>query len=356
MNSRRTHAGRSRPERTGDRDERSLATATGGKRAAVSGVVLFAAGLIVRTLLRPAVEERWATRGPASASAPASLAGPSRVFEAARQPVVGAAAPRLPSNADEDLEAALATGAADVVRARLGSWTARDPAAAWAWALAHRGNFAGGVSPMRLVLARIAAFAPEQVAAFTNDAFDREVANAAVEALLDVEAIDVAEQTLRQWMLDGRTRPRLDNVPFEKIALALERRSSAEAAAWLQSLPISEPRNFAMATFAANWSQRDPAAAMRWAAGLAPADGRADAMERVFARWSSRDLVAAAAWVAENESDPLADTLIANLAGDSPLGWENPQVAQRWAGLIENPNARKSLEGLLRQRSTAPTE
>jgi len=111
-----------------------------------------------------------------------------------------------------------------------------------------------------------------------------------------------------------------------------------------------------MATFAANWSQRDPAAAMRWAAGLAPADGRADAMERVFARWSSRDLVAAAAWVAENESDPLADTLIANLAGDSPLGWENPQVAQRWAGLIENPNARKSLEGLLRQRSTAPTE
>jgi hypothetical protein len=257
-----------------------------------------------------------------------------------------------------DLALALARSADEKhawVGALLTDWTAFSPDAAWARSLElARSHLVSGEPELpTLVLGQLARFDPDRVVILADNALQAgpnddtggfgaaEIAHAAMRGLLGAQQSDLARRTLERWASPA-TAEALGNGPFEEVALEYARRSRADAADWLRNLPPSSGRDFALATVAADWAASAPADAMAWATSLETSAARSDAMQRAFNRWADTDIVAAAQWVAEHESNPQADTLIANLVGDTSLSHVAPERAIQWSQLIQDPTARQA--------------
>jgi hypothetical protein len=240
------------------------------------------------------------------------------------------------------------------VAALLSEWSVMDPNAAWDRALdLNRTSAVVGEPDVRsVVLSRIAQLDPDKVVGLADAMLARtpdepakgganDVAQLALRALLQAQQPELARRTLERWATDGHAEA-LGNAPFEEVALDFARRSRHDAADWLQSLPPSSGRDFALATVAADWTAAAPGEAMTWATSLETPAARNDAMQRVFNRWAQSDIVAAVQWLGDHEAHPEADKLIANLVIDSSLSEVAPERALQWSSLIGDPAARSA--------------
>jgi hypothetical protein len=243
----------------------------------------------------------------------------------------------------------------DWAGALLAEWSTINPDAAWARTLELVRTHAVSGEPElpAIVLGQLAKFDPDRVVIFADNALQvgsseevsgfsgGDIAHAALRSLIGANQADLARKTLERWS-GGASAEALGNAPYEEVALEYARRSRTEAADWLRNLPPSSGRDFTLATLAADWAATAPQEAMTWAASLDANSARSDAMQRAFNRWADNDIVAAAQWVADHESSPQADTLIANLVGDTSLSHVAPERALQWSELIRDPVARQS--------------
>jgi hypothetical protein len=243
----------------------------------------------------------------------------------------------------------------DWLGALLAEWSTFNADAAWARTLELVRSHAVTGEPElpAIVLGQLAKFDPDRVVIFADNALQAgsseetagfsggDIAHAALRGLIAANQADLARKTLERWS-GGAAAEALGNAPYEEVALEYARRSRTEAADWLRNLPPSSGRDFTLATLAADWAATAPQEAMTWAASLDVNSARSDAMQRAFNRWADTDIVAAAQWVAEHESNPQADTLIANLVGDTSLGHVAPERALQWSELIRDPAARQT--------------
>lgn len=241
------------------------------------------------------------------------------------------------------------------VGALLTDWTAFNPDAAWAKSLElTRTNAVSGDPALpALVLGQLAKFDPDRVVIFADNVLQAgqseetvgfgpaEVTHAAIRALLNAQQSELARRTVERWS-GPATAEALGNGAYEEAALEYAKRSRTEAADWLHNLPPSSGRDFALATLAADWATTAPQDAMTWASSLESPSARSEAMQRAFNRWADSDIVAAAQWVADHDSSPQADTLIANLVGDTSLGHVAPERAIQWSELIRDPDIRQT--------------
>lgn len=138
---------------------------------------------------------------------------------------------------------------------------------------------------------------------------------------------------------------------METVAMAMGQKEPEAAGSWLRSLPPTEDRNHAIATYASDWCNRDADGAMKWVENLKPEEGRSDAIERTFADWVERDATKAATWLGDflNRADGTseADKMIAGLIHGSSTVRRDPATAVHWASLITNNEQRgKVTEGV----------
>jgi hypothetical protein len=168
-----------------------------------------------------------------------------------------------------------------------------------------------------------------------------------LQALIKSGDVSLAQTIVEDWGRDP-LKPNIGRSAYEAVALALGRNNPAEAGSWLRSLPSSEERNAAIATFASDWGDRDPIAALRWAETLPPQDGQRVALERTFSAWVERDTVGAAEWLSDHLSrlpaGAKSDRLIGSLLAFSPTLKNTPEVAKQWTELISDPEQRASYE------------
>lgn len=239
-------------------------------------------------------------------------------------------------------------------------WSERDPQSAWEWLtqlpVDRMDQLANGSLP-GVVLDGMAAREPQRLtglmdALVRTDRVPGSIAPAVamhlgLQALIKSGEVTLAQTVVEAWARDP-LKPDVGRSAYETVALALGKNNSVEAGNWLTSLPLSEERNAAIATFASDWGDRDPAAALQWVGTLAPQEGQHVALERTFTAWAERDAIGAAEWLGDYLSQlptgTKSDRLIGSLIAFSPTLRSAPEVARQWTELISDPERRASYE------------
>jgi hypothetical protein len=239
-------------------------------------------------------------------------------------------------------------------------WAERDPQSAWEWltqlSVDHIDQLAGG-SLAGVILDRMAVNEPQHLigmmdALMRTDRLSDGIAPAVavhlgLQAFIKSGEISLAQTIVETWIRDP-LKPDVGRSAYEAVALVLGKNNPVEAGGWLISLPESEERNAAIATFASHWGDRDPSAALKWTSALAPQAGQRVALERTFNAWVERDAIGAAEWLSDSLSHlpvgTTSDRLIGSLLAFSPTLKRTPKVAQQWTELISDPEHRASYE------------
>ena len=236
----------------------------------------------------------------------------------------------------------------DLVR----GWAGRDPDAAWQWLVQQAGrvNQLASGSLIGVVLDQMAARDPQALIK-NADALLRAgnqpnglpseiVAQAGLNALIKSGDLDAASALLKDWATSPY-HPDIGAGAYELVASELAKRSPADAAGWLKSLPASDDRNAALGSMAADWVSRDPAAAMSWSQTLTSQDGGPAVVQRAFSEWMENSPAAAEQWLGnqlvQNYGSPGNDELIVSLINQSSLIRSDPGSAMKWVDLIADP-------------------
>lgn len=253
---------------------------------------------------------------------------------------------------------------AEWVSAVMRGWADRDPGQAWSWLKqqAHRMDDLANGSLGQVVFDGMAKKDPKLLISSVNDIFrdGRQppaqsiaplvASHLAMQAMVNAGQVDAARQAIEDWARGGN-KIEIGAAPMETVAMAMGQKEPEAAGSWLRSLPQTEDRNHAIATYASDWCNRDADGAMKWVESLKPQEGRSDAIERTFADWVERDATKAATWLGDflNRSDGTAeaDKMIAGLIHGSSTVRRDPATAIHWASLITNDQQRgKVTEGV----------
>ncbi len=243
-------------------------------------------------------------------------------------------------------------------------WADRDPAQAWAW-LKQQNNrideLANGTLP-QLVFDGMARKDPNILIDNINEIFrdGRQpplvpvaplvAVHLAMQSLVTSGKLEAAQQAVEEWLKVSKTE--IGAAPIEAVAMAMGERSPDSAANWLQSLPKSEDRNFAIATYASDWCNRDPANAMAWVERLGPEEGRTEALERAFGGWVERQAAGAGEWLGDfltrTPANAESDKMIMALINNSGTIRKDSAAALDWASLLADPKQRdQAVEGVM---------
>ena len=130
-----------------------------------------------------------------------------------------------------------------------------------------------------------------------------ELLEIATSSLVDANHEDIALRLVSSWA-NSEFQGKMTNAVFEVVSNRVALDSLPNALDWLKALPVSDGRNFAIATVVTSWAKTDPLGAMGWAMNLAASDGRTDAMQRVFNGWSTADTLSAVEWLSAHTTDP----------------------------------------------------
>jgi hypothetical protein len=140
-------------------------------------------------------------------------------------------------------------------------WANRDPQAAWQWlgqlSPTRMDELAGG-SLNGLVLNAMAARDPQMLLANVDillrqgnsiESISTPVAlHLGLQALVEHGDTDLARNAVEEWVRDPH-KLKVDAAAYETVAISMGTTAPADAGAWLRSMPVSEDRNAAIATF-----------------------------------------------------------------------------------------------------------
>jgi hypothetical protein len=241
------------------------------------------------------------------------------------------------------------TWVADLVK----TWTLRDPKNAWAW-LTQPDNKLTTVPLVGVTMDAMAVSDPEMLLGNVDVLLLRDDHSGnpfsalnsvylGLEALVKSGNIDLARAAVEAWAADpGKLN--FGPAAFQIVAMAMDKTTPENTAAWLRSLPPSDDRNNAITSFATNWEASDPGAAMRWAESLSSNEGQSDAIGQVFTRWMQSDPGAAMNWLDDYIPRTAGivedDILIGSMILFSPSTKSDPGEAMKLAESIANPQTR----------------
>lgn len=157
-------------------------------------------------------------------------------------------------------------------------------------------------------------------------------------ALLAGGHLEAVQAAVAQWARGPRAAY-LGSAPIAVVSETLLHSSPIAAFAWLTSLPESRSRDAALERVIAAWALDDPRVALACAQGLVMGDTRRRAIVQALEPWLAREPLNATRWLAEHESDPLIDRIIADVIAGS-FGQTYPQLASHWARVIADPELR----------------
>jgi hypothetical protein len=239
-------------------------------------------------------------------------------------------------------------------------WADQDPQAAWKWLsglpsrrMQELGN--GDLTPV--VLGAMAARDPKMVLANVDtllrsgnnsESVSTPVAvHVGLDALIASGQLDLARQAVESWAKDPN-KLNIEAAAYESVAMAMTGTAPVETGEWLRSLPKSEERNSAFATFAATWAEKDPGSALKWAETLPADEGRQAALGRTVSDWVEQYPKEVSGWLgdylARAPANAESDQLVATVLNLSPVVKNNPQVALQWTELISDPQQRSDHE------------
>jgi hypothetical protein len=235
----------------------------------------------------------------------------------------------------------------------VGKWAARDPKAAWAW-LTQPNNQLASSSTVGAAMDAMAGSDPElllgniDVLLLKDDNSGspfsaRNTVYMGLQALVKNGNVDLARAAVEAWANDPGKLP-IGPAAYQIVAMAMDKTTPENTAAWLSSLPPSEDRNTALTTFASTWGQTDPGAAMRWAETIPEKEGQSDAIGQIFIGWMQNDPGAAMNWLDDYIPRTAGlvedDVLIGSMILFSPTTKNDPGEAMKLADSIANPQTR----------------
>jgi len=237
-------------------------------------------------------------------------------------------------------------------------WAGRDPQDAWEWlgqqTYLTDTQLANG-SFVSVVMDALAISHPKMLVEKVNSLLHQDNPSSGplsvpasvylgLQALIESGQVGLAQTAVEDWAKDP-LQPKIGAAPFELVAMALDKNSPENAAAWLRSLPASDDRNSALVTFTSFWGQSDPAAAMHWAETLTPPEDQPEVISQIFSGWMRSDTAAAMNWLGHYTSRTPAfvesDLMIGSLVLFSPAAKNDPKVALKLCGTIANPQTRE---------------
>jgi hypothetical protein len=235
-------------------------------------------------------------------------------------------------------------------------WADRDAQAAWDWlrqlSFTRKNELAGGDLPA-LVLGTMAGHDPDRVLAnldsllragnLSESVSTPLAVHLGVEALVENGKIDLARQAVETWAKDP-AHLNIEAAAFETVASVLAKTQPREAGDWLRSMPISDERNAAMASFVSTWAEQDTRAALQWAEALPANEGQQDAINRTISDWIETRPSEIGDWLSDYLSrapaNDYTDGLIGRVINVSPTVRASPQTALQWLALISDPATR----------------
>jgi hypothetical protein len=242
------------------------------------------------------------------------------------------------------------------VKISMQQWADRDSQAAWDWirqlSFTRKDELAGGDLPA-LVLGTMARHDPNSVLSNLDsllrvgnlsESVSTSVAvHLGVEALVENGKTDLARQAVEAWSKDP-AHLNIEAAAFETVASALAKTEPREGGEWLRSMPISDERNAAMASFVSGWAEQDTRSALQWAETLPANEGQQEAINRTVSDWIETRPDEVGDWLSDYLSRAPAndhtDGLIERVINVSPTVRSSPQTALPWLALISDPVTR----------------
>ncbi len=235
----------------------------------------------------------------------------------------------------------------------VGQWTSRDPKSAWDW-LTQPDNKLTTPSLLGTVLDAMAVSDPEMLLGNVDMLLLRDDHSGSpfsaqnsvymgLQALVKSGNVDLARAAVEAWANDpGKLN--IGPAAYELVAMAMDKSTPENTAAWLRSMPPSEDRNSAVTTFASTWGQSDPGAAMHWAESLPAEEGQSAAVGQIFVGWMQSDPGPAMNWLDDYIPRTAGvvedDVLIGSMILFSPTTKNDPTEAMKLADSIDDPQTR----------------
>ena len=242
-----------------------------------------------------------------------------------------AAAAYLLAQADADGELNGANGR--LVRNVVAEWSRRNPAEAFQWSLALKGE--GRQTGIQTALRIWASSAPE----------------AAAEAIADFPAgaeRQDAYRTLAEYWSQAAPRATLDwasslsedvkPIVTATIIRNLANREPRLAAQMIGELEPGGDRDSAMRSAASSWADESPREAADWAWSQPDNDAKRKAVRDVVRKWAADDEGAASEWLNQQGAGPAKDSGIVALSNHVVA--DDPEAAAIWANTISDSSLR----------------
>jgi hypothetical protein len=235
----------------------------------------------------------------------------------------------------------------------VGKWAARDPKNAWDW-LTQPGNKLTNNPLVGAVMEAMAASDPDALLGNmdmlllkddnSGGPFSaRNSVYLGLQALVRSGNLNLARAAVESWANDPVKLP-IGVAAYELVAMAMDKATPENTASWLKSLPPSDDRNSAIATFATTWAASDPGSAMRWAETIPEQEGQSNTIGQIFIQWMQSDPGAAMNWLDDYIPRTAGvvedDVLIGSMILFSPTTKNDPGEAMKLADSIANPQTR----------------
>lgn len=157
-----------------------------------------------------------------------------------------------------------------------------------------------------------------------------------VHGLLDAGIVETDPQRIASWCTQVSDRD-LQVTPFAAFASAWCRKDIESAAAWLNSIPPSPGKDFAINQLVPNLASQDPVHAMAWAVSIADEGQRANAIGNAMKSWAKQDPAGASQFLNKMEDGKSRDIAICGFAGQ--LVSSDPATAMEWAEAVSDMGA-----------------
>jgi hypothetical protein len=160
-----------------------------------------------------------------------------------------------------------------------------------------------------------------------------------VEGLVDAGIVETDPQRMASWCLKIRDDS-MQSAPLAAVASAWCRRDIEAAAAWLNSLPPSTGKDFAMNKLARELASQYPVHAMAWAVSIVDEGQRANAIGAAMKPWAKQDPAGASQFLATMKAGKDRDEAIRLFTGQ--LVAVDPVTAMEWAETVSDTRLRQT--------------
>ncbi len=160
-----------------------------------------------------------------------------------------------------------------------------------------------------------------------------------VRGLLDAGIVETDPQRIASWCTQVRDRG-LQVTPFAAFASAWCRKDIEAAAAWLNSIPPSPGKDFAINQLVPNLASQYPVHAMDWAVSIADEGQRANAIGHAMKSWAKQDPAGASQFLNKMEDGKDRDSAICSFA--KQLVSSDPATAMEWAETVSDMGWRQT--------------